>query len=132
MRELSVATKRRTELIDITSGVAQSIAGAAGALVTVFVPHTTCGVVVQATGPGATQVAADIETAFDSLVDETQDWQHSHEGDRNPWSHIRAALTASSISIPIVDGTLALGDIQAIFLCEFDGPRTRRVLVTVT
>ncbi|HEX5448999.1 MAG TPA: secondary thiamine-phosphate synthase enzyme YjbQ [Gaiellaceae bacterium] len=131
MPELSVATTRRTELVDITRAVADAIE-VGGSLVNVFVPHTTCGVVVQAAGPGAMLVAADLEDAFDSLVDETRAWRHASEGDRNPWSHIRAALTASSVSVPLVDGTLALGDVQAIFLCEFDGPRTRRVLVTVT
>jgi secondary thiamine-phosphate synthase enzyme len=132
MRELSVATTRRTELVDITGRVAAAVAGSSGVLATVFVPHTTAGVILQASGPGARLVSADLEEAFDALVDETHPWRHVEEGDRNPWAHIRAAVTASSVSIPLDGDELALGDLQAIFLCEFDGPRQRRVLVTVS
>jgi secondary thiamine-phosphate synthase enzyme len=63
------------------------------------------------------------------LVNEHWPWRHTEEGDRDPWSHVRAALTASSLTISIVDGDLALGDHQAIFLCEFHGPRTRQLHV---
>jgi secondary thiamine-phosphate synthase enzyme len=100
-------------------------------LITLFVPHTTAGVVLQAFGEGAVEVAADIESALERLVREDWPWRHSAEGDRNPWAHVRSALTASSITIPIVDGDLALGDYQAVFFCEFDGPRTRHLHVVV-
>ena len=129
MRELSVSTTRRTELVDVTGEVQDALGSGDGRLAVVFVPHTTAGLVVQAHGEGATKVAADIERALERIVGETWSWQHADEGDRNPWSHVRAALTASSLAIPVVDGRLALGDLQAIFLCEFDGPRTRRLLV---
>ncbi|HZC31394.1 MAG TPA: secondary thiamine-phosphate synthase enzyme YjbQ [Gaiellaceae bacterium] len=132
MIELAVSTTRRTELVDITALVATAVARTSGTLATVFVPHSTCGVVVQAAGPGATLVAGDVEDAFEGLVDETRPWRHAAEGEGNPWSHVRAALTASSVSIPLSDGTLALGAVQSVFLCEFDGPRGRRVLVVVT
>jgi secondary thiamine-phosphate synthase enzyme len=99
--------------------------------VVVFVPHTTAGVVLQAAGEGATKVAADLESAFERIVDESREWEHTEEGDRNPWSHVRAALTASSVTIPLVDGELGLSPLQAIFLCEFDGPRERELHVVV-
>jgi secondary thiamine-phosphate synthase enzyme len=126
MNVIEVETSRPTELVDVTARV-RALAG--GHSVTVFVPHTTCGIVLQAAGEGARRVASDLETAFDAFVDEERNWLHTTEGDRNPWSHVRAALTASSVTIPVVDGELALGDHQAIFLCEFGGPRTRRLLV---
>jgi secondary thiamine-phosphate synthase enzyme len=129
--ELSFETERRTQLLDITERVRAALAGETGALATIFVPHTTAGIVLQAAGPGATGVAPDIESALDALVDEGRDWEHADEGDRNPWSHVRAALTASSVTVPLEHGELALGVHQAIFFCEFDGPRTRRVLLTV-
>jgi secondary thiamine-phosphate synthase enzyme len=87
---------------------------------------------VQASGEGATAVAADLEAALQQIVDEGWNWKHTDEGDRNPWAHVRAALTASSVTIPLEDGELALGDLQAIFFCEFDGPRERKIYVTVT
>jgi secondary thiamine-phosphate synthase enzyme len=132
VRELKVATERKTQLLDVTDRVHAVLEGAEGSLVTLFVPHTTAGVVVQAAGPGATTVASDVEAALDRLVDESWPWEHVNEGDRNPWSHVRTALTASSISIPLEDGRLALGGHQAVFLAEFDGPRERTLLLTVT
>jgi secondary thiamine-phosphate synthase enzyme len=132
VRELTVATKRKTQLVDVTDRIHAALEGAEGALVTLFVPHTTAGVVVQAAGPGATAVASDVETALERLVDESWHWRHINEGDRNPWSHVRAALTASSVSIPLENGRLALGGHQAVFLAEFDGPRERTLLLAVT
>jgi secondary thiamine-phosphate synthase enzyme len=132
VRELTVATERKTQLLDVTDRVHAALQGADGSLVTLFVPHTTAGVVVQAAGPGATGVAADVEAALKRLVDESWPWQHVDEGDRNPWSHVRTALTASSVSIPLENGSLVLGGHQAIFLAEFDGPRERTLLITVT
>ena len=132
MNELHVASSARTELIDVTERVREAVSGCAGTLVTVFVPHTTAGVVVQAAGPGATAVAGDVAAALERVVDEDAPWEHVHEGDRNPWAHVRAALTASSVGIPLVDGDLLLGEHQAIYLAEFDGPRERTLLVTVT
>jgi secondary thiamine-phosphate synthase enzyme len=134
MQTLKVATERRTQLLDVTAEVAAAVAGAGdgGALATLFVPHTTAGILLQASGPGASAVATDIEAAFEQIVDEGWPWDHVHEGDRNPWSHVRTALTASSVSIPLVDGKLALGGHQAVFLAEFDGPRERTIHVVVS
>ena len=132
VRELKVATDRKTQLLDVTDRVHAALERAEGSLVTLFVPHTTAGVVVQAAGPGAAAVATDLEAALERLVDESWPWQHVHEGDRNPWSHVRTALTASSVSIPLDNGRLALGGHQAVFLAEFDGPRERTLLLTVT
>ena len=124
-------TERRTQLLDITDALRGAAESAAGSAVVLFVPHTTAGLAVQASGEGATQVAPDIETALERLVDEGWPYEHVHEGDRNPWAHVRAALMASSLTIPLVEGKLALGDLQAVFLCEFDGPRERTVFVSV-
>ena len=131
MRIVSVQTVRQTQLVDITPAMRDQVEGSAGSVATVFVPHTTAGIVIQASGVGATMVTADLESALRRIVDESWDWQHTDEGDRNPWSHVRAALTASSVTIPLIDGKLVLGQLQSIFLCEFDGPRMRQVYVVV-
>jgi secondary thiamine-phosphate synthase enzyme len=128
---LEVQTERKSQLVDVTEQIRAAVVGASGQLVTVFVPHTTAGVVVQASGEGATEVAADIEAAMERLVAEDWPWRHTTEGDRNPWSHVRAVLTASSLTLPLIDGDLGLGKLQAIFLCEFDGPRTRNIHVVI-
>jgi secondary thiamine-phosphate synthase enzyme len=129
--ELKVRTERRTQLVNVTAEL-ETLAPLEGSLVTLFVPHTTAGLLVQAAGEGAAAVASDIEAAFDALVDEDRPWGHLREGDANPWSHVRTALTASSVSIPLSAGSLALGDHQAVFLAEFDGPRERTINVVVT
>ena len=132
MLELTVQTERRTQLLDVTTQIQELLNGAEGALVTLFVPHTTAGIVVQAAGPGAAKVAGDVELALERLVDETWPWEHVHEGDANPWSHVRAVLTGSSVSIPLDEGRLALGARQAVFLAELDGPRARTIYASVT
>jgi secondary thiamine-phosphate synthase enzyme len=129
---LTVATERRTQLLDVTAEVEAAVEGSDGALATLFVPHTTAGILLQAAGLGASAVATDIEAALDRLVDETWPWGHLDEGDRNPWSHVRTALTASSVSIPLAGGKLALGEHQAVFLAEFDGPRDRTIHVVAS
>lgn len=131
MSTFVVTTGRKTQLVDITAAVRDAIAGRAGTIAVVFVPHTTAGVLLQASGEGTTAVASDVESAFERLVDERAAWKHSHEGDENPESHVRAALTASSVVIPIVEGDLALGRLQHVFLAEFDGPRERTIRVEV-
>lgn len=132
MRELKVETGRRTQLLDVTDRIATLVQGLDGSLVTIFVPHTTAGIVLQAAGEGAAAVAGDVEAALDRIVDESWSWEHVHEGDANPWSHVRTALTASSVSIPLERGRLALGARQAIFLAEFDGPRERTIRLIVS
>ena len=132
MHTLTVATERRTQLLDITAEVEATVDGLDGALATLFVPHTTAGILLQAAGPGASAVSSDIEAALERLVDEGWPWGHVHEGDRNPWSHVRTALTASAVSIPLAGGKLALGGHQAVFLAEFDGPRERTIHVVVS
>ena len=127
MRELHLETTRKTELVDVTPRVREVVGGEQGSAVVLYVPHTTAGIVVQANGGLA--VTRDVEVALERIVDEGWDWEHTkEEGDRNPWSHVRAALTASSLTIPLRDSELALGRLQAIFFCELDGPRSATVL----
>jgi secondary thiamine-phosphate synthase enzyme len=130
VHELHLETTRKTELVDVTARVREVVDGEPGNAAVLYVPHTTAGIVVQADGGLA--VTRDVEAALERIVDEGWEWEHTkEEGDRNPWSHVRASLTASSLTIPLRDGELALGRLQAIFLCEFDGPRSRSLYVTV-
>ena len=129
MRELEVKTERRTQVIDVTAGVREAVADAGDASAAlVYVPHTTAGVVIQEHADPA--VRRDLEMAFERIVDDGWPWEHLEDGEVNPWSHARAALTASSVVVPLAGGKLALGTWQGIFFCEFDGPRTRKLYVT--
>ena len=129
MRDFTLTTERRTQVIDVTAKVKGTLAGAQGASAAlIYVPHTTAGVVIQEHADPA--VARDLEMALERIVDDGWPWQHLEAGEINPWAHVRAALTATSVVVPMRDGELALGTWQGIFFCEFDGPRTRRVVVS--
>jgi len=126
--EISVRTERRTQLLDITAGVAKMVqdSGVHSGICYVYVPHTTAAVLINESDDPA--VAADIEAALARLVPQNAGYRHA-EG--NSDSHIKAALVGSSATIFIGGGQLELGRWQGIFFCEFDGPRTRRLRVKI-
>jgi secondary thiamine-phosphate synthase enzyme len=130
MKEISLQTERRTQLVDITSQVQDALVstnGAAAALV--YVPHTTAAVTINEGADPA--VAQDLEAALEKVVDDGWDWKHVEDPDGpNAPSHIRASLLSPHILVPLDEGKLALGTWQGIFFCEFDGPRARKVYVT--
>ena len=129
MREFSVTTQRRSQLVDITELVTAALGdldGASAALV--YVPHTTAGVTINEHADPA--VARDFEAALEKIVSEDWPWEHIEEGEENAPTHIRAAFMGSDVLVPVRDGRLALGTWQGIFFCEFDGPRERSVYVT--
>ena len=130
MQELTITTVRHTQLVDITSQVREAVRGFTGAAVLVYVPHTTAGVTINEHADPL--VARDFEMALEEIVPEGWGWQHIEEGEENAPSHPRASLMGPQVMVPLRDdGELALGTWQGIFFCEFDGPRTRSVYVTV-
>ncbi len=130
MRQIVLNTERRTQLIDITQKVQETLEavdGAAAALV--YVPHTTAGVTINEYADPA--VARDFESALERMVGDDWSWQHVEDPDGpNAPSHVRASLMSPEVLVPLDDGKLALGRWQGIFFCEFDGPRERKVYVT--
>jgi secondary thiamine-phosphate synthase enzyme len=128
VREITLRSERRTQLIEITRQVELALEGAEGAAVLVFVPHTTAGVIINENADPA--VARDFERALERIVRDDWGWQHVEAGEENAPSHIRSALMSPQVVVPLDGGRLALGTWQGIFFCEFDGPRTRRVLVS--
>ncbi len=129
MREFTVTTERRSQLLDITSRVRDALGDLGDAsAVLVYVPHTTAGLTINEHADPA--VARDFERALDRIVSEDWPWEHIEEGEENAPTHIRAAFMGSDVVVPVRDGELALGTWQGIFFCEFDGPRTRSVYVT--
>jgi secondary thiamine-phosphate synthase enzyme len=121
-----VRTARRAQLVDITERVREAVekSGVKDGVCHVFVPHTTAGVTIN---EGADpDVAADIESHMAELVPKEAAFEHA-EG--NSDSHIKTALVGPSCAAPVRGGKLALGTWQSIFLCEWDGPRTRSVEV---
>ncbi len=136
--EISIPTPDREVFVDITDRVAQSVAHAVaqsesepvgsdpiGAVI-VFVPHTTAGVTIN---EGADpSVVRDILEGLRRLVPRDAGYRH---GEGNSDAHIKASLVGSSVTIPVERGRLRLGTWQSIYLAEFDGPRTRRVWITL-
>jgi secondary thiamine-phosphate synthase enzyme len=129
VHELTITTERHTQLLDITAQVREAVRGEDGAAVLVYVPHTTAGLTINEHADP--MVARDFEMALEQLVPESWGWRHIEEGEENAPSHPRASLMGPQVLIPLRDGQLALGTWQGVFFCEFDGPRTRSVLVTV-
>ena len=130
MREITVTTDRRTQLVDSTHQVQAALNGANGAAAAlVYVPHTTAGVTIN---EGADPlVARDLEAALEKVVEDGWEWKHVEDPDGpNAPSHVRASLLSTQVLVPLREGRLALGTWQGIFFCEFDGPRTRKVYVT--
>jgi secondary thiamine-phosphate synthase enzyme len=130
VRTLTITTDRKTQVLDITNDVRDTMLDADGSAVLVYVPHTTAGVTINEHADP--MVARDFEMALERIVAEGWGWRHIEEGEENAPSHIRASLMGPQVVIPLTDnGDLALGRWQGIFFCELDGPRTRSVFVTV-
>ncbi|TMB94902.1 MAG: YjbQ family protein [Chloroflexi bacterium] len=123
-----VRTERRVQLLDVTRKVAQLVerAEVVDGVCYVFVPHTTAGVTInEAAEP---DVARDIEAQLGRMVPKDAHYRHS-EG--NSDSHIKTVLVGPTVTAPVRQGKLSLGTWQAVFLCEWDGPRTRTIEVRV-
>ena len=129
MREVTLKTSRRTEVLDITDQVKAVLEDVRGAAVLVYVPHTTAGLTINEHADPA--VARDLERALERIVGDDWGWEHIEAGEENAPSHVRALLAGPQVVIPLRDGQLALGTWQGIFFCEFDGPRTRRLRVKI-
>lgn len=126
---IQVATEDRIDIVDVTADVADALPRAIdGGTCTVFVPHTTAGIVVN---EGESRLLSDLERTLEALVPSDGDYAHDTIDD-NAAAHLRAVLLGESVSVPVVDGDLGLGRWQSILLVECDGPRTRSLEVTVT
>jgi secondary thiamine-phosphate synthase enzyme len=123
-----VRTSRREDLVDVTTQVAEQVAesGIANGVVMVSSPHTTAGVTVNENADP--DVVRDVLYGLERISPREGGWRH-FEG--NSDAHLKTALVGTSVMLPIAAGRLALGTWQAIYLAEFDGPRARKLDVTV-
>ena len=124
-----VRTPARNAMIDITAHVARALeeSHTREGAVTVYVPHTTAGVTINENADP--DVVHDVLAALDKAIPWREEFYRHNEG--NSAAHVKSSLVGCWATVPIVDGRLALGTWQAIFFCEFDGPRTRQVIVSV-
>ncbi|TVS09976.1 MAG: YjbQ family protein [Wenzhouxiangella sp.] len=131
--QLSIQTDGR-ELRDITGAIARVVkrAGVDRGLCHVFIRHTSASLLINENADP--DVLRDLETFFsDLVVDGDQRFVHRAEGPDDMAAHVRCALTQTELSVPVVDGTLALGTWQGIFLWEHrHRPHCRRLVVTIS
>ena len=124
----SVPTKSKVELQDITSQIREIVqsSGVREGVCHIFVPHTTAGVTINEDADP--DVGRDILVQLEKLVPSQGNYHH-REG--NAPAHIKASLVGCSQMLLVEDGRVVLGTWQGVFLCEFDGPRQRTVMVEV-
>ena len=129
MTELRLRTRTKRELVDITSELAAIVSKAAMAegLCHVYVAHATAAIVINENDDP--NVCVDMLDALDRLIP-AGIWRHDRV-DGNAASHIQAAILGPGETIPVRDGELLLGRWQAVMLAELDGPRERRIIVTL-
>lgn len=127
--KFDVKTRSRDEMLDITTQVQQAIdeSGISDGVVTVYVPHTTAGVTINEN--------ADPDVIHDilAILDQAVPWRQSfyQHGEGNSAAHVKSSMVGCSAQVPLAGGKMTLGTWQSVFFCEFDGPRTRRCIVTV-
>jgi secondary thiamine-phosphate synthase enzyme len=128
METLRAKTRRRTQLLDITELVERAVgeSGVGSGVCYVYVPHTTAGVMINEHADP--DVASDLEGIFDRLVPHSGPYRHA-EG--NTDSHAKTVMVGTSQVVFVEGGRLVLGTWQGVFLCEFDGPRERKIWVKV-
>jgi secondary thiamine-phosphate synthase enzyme len=125
---IDVKTTTRTEMIDITALVRGAIrkSGVSNGLACVFCPHTTAGITLQEnTNPA---VKHDLIEHLEHLVPVDGSYKHAEE---NSDAHIKSTIVGASLTLIIDNGRPVFGTWQAMYFCEFDGPRSRRVMIRV-
>ncbi len=127
--EFTVSTSDTYEVVDITDRVAEIVADAGfdDGICSVYVPHATAAVVINENADP--NIGTDLHDALAKLIPEGV-WRHDRI-DSNGAAHIKASILGPGETVPVRDGRLVLGTWQAIMLVDFDGPRKRRVVVTV-
>jgi len=125
---ISVPTRQRTEMVDITAEVQRVVrdSGVREGLCVVHVPHTTAGVTINENADP--DVVRDILHELNKVIPFEDGYRHS-EG--NSAAHVKSSLVGCDQTIPIAEGRMVLGTWQAVFFCEFDGPRSRKAFVQV-
>ncbi len=129
IRTISVRTRKRNELLDITGEVRKAVSesGVRDGICHIFIPHTTAAVTINEKADP--DVARDIEITLERLVPPDAGYRHA-EG--NSDAHLKSTLVGASEFVMVREGSPVLGTWQAVFFCEFDGPRSRSCHIRIT
>ncbi|MFZ2399770.1 MAG: secondary thiamine-phosphate synthase enzyme YjbQ [Smithella sp.] len=128
MKEISVQTRSRFEMIDITAEVQKAVGEEKieSGICLIYTPHTTAAVTINENADP--DVSRDILAALDKAVPLNANYRHM-EG--NSAAHVKSSLVGASELVIIEKGRIVLGTWQSIFFCEFDGLRTRKVFISI-
>ena len=128
MKTISVKTKSRDDFVDITDKVASAVAesNVDDGICVVYTPHTTAAVTINENADP--DVQRDLVTGLNSLAFEKMKFLH---GEGNSPAHLKSSLIGCSEMVIVSNGKLVLGTWQGVYFCEFDGPRTRKIFVSV-
>lgn len=129
MQTIKIKTLEKQRMVDVTKQVQQRVkeSGVISGICTVFCPHTTGAVTLQENSDP--DVKLDLLDALDRAVPAKANYR---DADGNSAAHVKASLIGSSVTMFVENGKLVLGSWQAVFFCEFDGPRDRSLLVRVS
>ncbi|MHC4288922.1 MAG: secondary thiamine-phosphate synthase enzyme YjbQ [Planctomycetota bacterium] len=127
---LTVQTHRRNEMIDITAEVAAAVekTDIDAGMAIVYCPHTTAGITINENADP--DVAHDILLTLEELIPHVRTGYRHGEG--NSDAHVKSSLVGASQTLLIQNGQLRLGTWQAVYFCEFDGPRNRKIHLRIT
>lgn len=128
-KEFGVSTRRRTEMIDITSQVGSIVRESAitNGDVVVYCPHTTAAITINENADPS--VPHDVLLTLDEILPRSRPGYRHSEG--NSDAHCKSSLVGCSEQVLLENGNLTLGTWQGVYFCEFDGPRRRTVVVQV-
>ena len=128
MKEIPLETHSRFEMIDITATVQKAVRdeGIKTGICLVYTPHTTAAITINENADP--DVSRDILAALERVVPLSANYRHV-EG--NSAAHVKSSLVGASELVIIENGRLVLGTWQAVFFCEFDGPRTRKFIIKI-
>lgn len=132
-KDISLSTKGRCDVLDITGEVARIVAasGIRTGIVNVSGIGSTLGITTLEFEPGC---VSDLKRALEKIAPSNTDYAHNARwGDENGYSHLRSALIGATKSFPVTGGEIRIGAWQQIVLCDFDDhPRDRQIVVTVS
>ena len=123
--ELSVRTGARPSLVDLTGECERFVAGEEDGLLNVFVPHATAGVVLMELGAGSDD---DLLATLERLLPHDDRWRHRHGSPGHGADHVLPLLIASSVTVPVLDGRLALGTWQSVVLVDPNADNPSRIV----
>lgn len=127
MPTIEVHSSQREELIEITGEVSNHLPLDGHGICVLFSQHTTCGLTINENADP--DVQHDILLFLRDLI--PQYYKGFRHFEHNSDAHIKSSLMGSSVTVPFENGRLLLGRWQGIYLCEFDGARTRKILVKI-